>query len=578
MTDRAQPSSPDAERAAAVIHDAFNDYNEQFGDISRRGRRRFEQGDRAGMHADAMERLALYDHCIRECHARLEQRLGGRLLSRSLWTQIHRAYAVQLGGKLDAELYKTFFNSLSRRLFRTRGVDPAIEFIALDIEPGEQITHPVTQHHFAVSGEDEAALQDCWRRILHHPRFRCSWRSRDEDARRLSLRLMSELSDLGENRVHAIELLEPVFYRDGRAWLVGRVLTDGQQLPCVVALSNDKGQVHADALLTDARSLSVLFGYTHNYFLADLPTVTDTVLFLKSLLPGKPLDELYTILGRIKQGKTERYRHFFRHLLDNPNEQMQLAEGTPGLVMVVFTLPSYPLVFKLIRDRFGPEKPFGRRHVMEKYQLVFSHERGGRLVDAQSFRDLRFPRKQLSEELLEELQQHCQRSIQVDQDSVTIRYCYVERRVRPLNLFLREIDEQTAAATLKDYGQAIVDLAAANIFPGDLLLKNFGVTRTGRVIFYDYDELSLLTDCRFRRIPPSRSDEEELSAETTYAVESGDVFPEQFPRFMGLKPSHMSILEENHGRIFDWCWWREQQQAIREGRLDRIPYPSACRL
>lgn len=572
--NRAESPSP-ARRAARLVLDAFEDYNARFADITRRARRRFEQRDRAGMQADTVERIELYDLCVRETFSRLEALLAGRLFARGVWRAMRGEYAALVEPLLDAELYKTFFNTLSRRFFRTRGVDPELEFVALDIEPTDRITHPVARHNYAVSDN----LAEVCRRLLADYAFRVPFADLAGDARCLAERLERDLAAAGEERPLAIELLQTVFYRDGRAYLVGRAFGARRYLPCVIALRNTGDGVRADALLTRHRQLSVLFGYTQSYFHADLPTVGDTVVFLRTLLPHKPLDELYTVLGRLKQGKTERYRRFFRHLDAARGEQLVPAEGERGLVMAVFTLPSYPLVFKLIRDRFGPAKPFTRDQVMERYRLVFRHARVGRLVDAQEFRALRFPLARFSAELLRELRRACAGSLNEDGGDLVITHCYVERRVRPLNLYLAEVEQAAAREAVLDYGQVIKDLAHSDIFAGDLLLKNFGVTRTGRVVFYDYDELRLVRDCRFRAVPPPRSEEEALSDEPWYPVEEGDVFPELFPRFMGLKPAQIDWLRDSHGELFDPAWWRAVQEAIRRGDGDDVPpYPPEVRL
>ncbi|MEA5445363.1 bifunctional isocitrate dehydrogenase kinase/phosphatase [Gammaproteobacteria bacterium AB-CW1] len=567
--------SKEAEKASGLILDAFEDYNARFSDITRRAARRFQRGDHAGMQADTVERIALYDQCIRETHDRLEHKLGGRLLSRRLWQAIRGRYAEAIHSQLDAELYKTFFNTLSRRLFHTRGVAPDIEFVALDIEPTDQISHPVARDHFAVS----TSLEEAWQRVLLSGPFRLPHWDRDEDARLLSDRLMERMKALGEERVVAIELLQTVFYRDGRAYRVGRIFGEERYLPCALVMVNRQGRLQVDALLTGHQELSILFGYTHNYFLADLPTVGDAVVFLRTILPHKPLDELYTVLGRIKQGKTERYRHFFRHLQATPEEKLVTAAGTAGMVMLVFTLPSYPLVFKVIRDHFGPAKPFGRARVIERYRMVFRHERGGRLVDAQSYRHLRFPRERFDPDFLDQLLSACGQSVTEDNGDLIISHCYVERRVTPLNLYLPGADQQEQKRIIHDYGQALVDLAHADIFPGDLLLKNFGVTRNGRVIFYDYDEIRRISECRFRPIPRARDEVEELSDETWYTVSEGDVFPEQFPSFMGLTAEQLSWLQESHPSLFDYRWWQTLREQLHQGLPREYPaYPEQSRL
>lgn len=564
-----------ADSAADLILDAFEDYNARFADITRRARRRFEQRDRPGMQRDMVERIELYDDCVRETFARLEDRLGGRLFSHRLWRAILARYAERTETLLDAELYKTFFNTLSRRLFKTTGVDPAIEFVALDIEPTDRITHPVARHNYIVSGN----LETVCGRILADYAFKVPYANADADAGRLAERLRAEIERTGETEPLAIELVKTVFYREGRAYLVGRVFAEHRYLPCVIALVNGADGVRVDAVLTRHRQISVIFGYTQSYFHADLPTVGDTVVFLRTLLPHKPLDELYTVLGRLKQGKTERYRHFFRHLANHPAEVLEPASGTRGLVMAVFTLPSYPLVFKVIRDRFGPAKPFGRDHVIDRYRFVYRHTRVGRLVDAQEFRALRFPVEQLSGELVRELESECGESVHREDATLVLKHCYAERRVRPLNLYLSEAGRAESDSVVIDFGQAIKDLARSNIFPGDLLLKNFGVTRTGRVVFYDYDEVCLVTECRFRRLPEPRSELEEWNDETWFAIGEDDVFPEQFPNFLGLDANRLERLRERHGEIFDPAWWRRIQDDVRVGgQLDVRPYPDDLRL
>ncbi len=562
-------------QATDLLLTGFDDYNASFSDLSRRGKRRFEAGDRVGMRSDVVARMALYDRSVNEVIGRLEETLANRLFSRSVWKEIHKAYAERILDRLDAELYKTFFNTISRRLFKTRGVDSAIEFVALDIQPTDRITHPVSRHTYAVGSD----LADAFRRILRDYEFSIPYADSAGDGERLAERLRSELLAVGETAITSIELLETVFYREGRAYLVGRAFGRERYLPCVIALVQEDNQVRVDALLVRRLQVSILFGYTFSYFLADLPTVGDAVVFLRTLLPDKPIDELYTVLGRAKQGKTERYRAFVRELLARPEETMVEAEGQRGMVMAVFTLPSYPLVFKLLRDRFAPVKTIRRHEVIERYRLVHRHDRVGRLLDVQEFKDLRFPRDQFSPELLDELMAECRRIVRLEDDAVVIRHSFVERRVRPLDLYLKEVDEAAARHAVIDMGQALKDLARSNIFAGDLLPKNFGVTRSGRVVFYDYDELTLLTDCNFRHMPKANNDFDLYSDETWFHVDDNDVFPEEFPRFLALKPDFLEMLTSAHGELFDADWWQEVQSRIRSGEaLDVPPYTEDARV
>ena len=561
-----------AAQAAELIHAGFADYHARFRAITQRAQRRFETRDWSAATADAVERIELYDTCIAGLAAPLEALLGERLRDRALWHGIHAAYSRTIANLLDQELYKTWYNTLTRRYFKTRGVDADIEFVALDIEPTDRITHPVARHSYAVWSNLARVCQA----ILDDYPFAAAYAHAGLCAIRIAEAISRRLESWGSDPVRAIELMQTVFYREQRAYLVGRVFGVERIAPLLIALVHEPGGIRADAVLTEREHVAQAFGYTRSYFHADLATVGDAVVFLRTLLPSKPIDELYTVLGRAKQGKTERYRHFFRHLERDPDEQFIHAEGERGMVMLVFTLPSYPLVFKLIRDRFAFPKESVREEVMGKYRLVFHHDRAGRLVDAQEFRFLRFPQRRFAPVLLAEILAECRESAYVDGSDLVIAHSYVERRLRPLNLYLREVDAEAARRAILDYGQAIRDLARSNVFPGDLLLKNFGITRNGRAIFYDYDELCFVHECRFRALPDDEGDG--ASGSDAWYVGPNDVFPQQFPRFLGLNDDLRAALLSRHEEIFDVRWWLQLQQRMANGeRIDVPPYPaSAC--
>ena len=565
----------DLAHAAALLRDGFADYHARFRAITQRAQRRFEARDWDGAQGDAVERIELYDRFIGEMAARLEAQIGAALSERATWTALREAYAAAIANLLDQELYKTWFNTLARRSFRIRGVDAEVEFIALDIEPTDRITHAVARHSYAVWGNLARVCQ----KLLDDYPFAAPYAHAGLCAARIAEALSRRLAAWGPDPVRALELLETVFYRERRAYLVGRVFGVERIAPLVIALTHEPGGIRADAVLTERESVAQVFSYTRSYFQADLATVGDAVVFLRTLLPHKPIDELYTVLGRAKQGKTERYRHFVRHLAADPDEAFVHAAGERGMVMAVFTLPSYPLVFKLIRDRFAYPKEVVREEVMAKYRLVFHHDRVGRLIDAQEFRFLRFPRQRFSPALLDEVLGECSLSAYLDGNDVVIAHCYVERRLRPLNLYLREVDAEAARRAVLDYGQAIRDLARSNIFPGDMLLKNFGVTGHRRAIFYDYDELCLVTDCHFRALPEQSDEYDSAARDDMFYVGPHDVFPEQFPQFLGLARELRDALTAAHGELFDVRWWLGLQEELRAGRVaDLSPYPEDSRL
>ncbi len=564
-----------AQHAAQQLRAGFDDYNDRFRAITQRARTRFERREWAPMQADLVERIELYDRCVAEASAALLAILREHAGERALWLRIKPAFEQATRGLLDGELYQTYYNTLTRRFFKTRGVDADIEFVALRIEPTDRITHPVARHSYSVGD----SLADSLDRLLEDYPFELPYADRRADAEALALDLERRLTHWGERPIRAIEMLETVFYRERRAYLVGRIFGADRYAPIVIALNHHAaGGIGVDAVLTERDDVAVLFGITRSYFLADFETVGDAVVFLKTLLPRKAVDEWYSMLGRLKQAKTERYRHFFRHFEQSP-ECFVHAPGAKGMVMAVFTLPDYPLVFKVIRDHFAPPKTVARQDVMNKYQLVFKHDRAGRLIDAQEFRHLRFPRRRFAPAVLEELLGGCRESVVADGDDVVLLHCYVERRLRPLNLLVMEDAPAIARRAILDYGQAIKDLANCNVFPGDLLLKNFGVTRHGRAIFYDYDELCLVSECRFRDLPKAQNLDEEMHQGAWFHVDDHDVFPEQFPQFLGLSADDRAALLVTHSEIFTASWWRSLQDRFRAGDPPEIaPYPDGLRL
>jgi isocitrate dehydrogenase kinase/phosphatase len=375
-------------------------------------------------------------------------------------------------------------------------------------------------------------------------------------------RISAEIGRYFESGRHSgapesIELIEPVFYRGTGAFVVGRLIGDSAITPLVLAFSNSGLQVQVESVMLSRAEVGSLFGYARSYFHVDLPVVSAAITLLRSFMPRKSVDELYTVLGRAKQGKTERFFALQRHLQKSIDSFVH-APGERGLVMIVFTLPSHDLVFKVIRDKFGAPKTTTRAEVIERYQFVFRHDRAGRLVDAQEFKRLRLPLARFMPALTEELLNEATQSCRLEGDDLIIEHCYIERRLRPLNLFLREAEPAAAEAAIVDYGNALRDLAASNVFPGDLLLKNFGVTSHGRVIFYDYDEICMVSDCVFRDLPQARNDEEELSAEPWFHFGPRDVFPEQWLQFLSIPAALADIFKQRHGCLLTAAWWRAQ--------------------
>jgi isocitrate dehydrogenase kinase/phosphatase len=567
----AQPTTRDTLVAdcAQLLVDAFTDYNAEFRAVTRRAPQRFEERDWRGSQKDAVERIELYEKFVTGSVELMRRRLGDEVHERAIWSSIKRRFDEIIDPLPDSEFPKTFFSSVTRKTFGTVGVDAAVEFFALDLDPVGSVQSQVETKLYPNRGDIELLAEE----LLADFGFRTPYRDFERSVKMIADEVKALVNSGKERRaIESIEVIKEVFYQMTRAYLVGRINGRGWTMPFVVSLRNGDSGVVVDAIMLEEGTVSVLFSFTRSYFHVDLAHVGEVVKFLKTILPLKRVSELFTVLGRAKQGKTERYRELFGHLQQS-DDDFVLAPGERGLVMICFTLPSFDVVFKLIRDKFPYQKNILREDVLNKYELVFKHDRAGRLVDAQEFKRIKFPRARFSADLLDELQREAARTVHFEGDDVIIDHVYIERRMTPLNLYLRTASREEAEKAVIEYGQAIRDLAVTNIFPGDLLLKNFGVTRHGRVIFYDYDELCLVTDCKFREIPQSQHDEDDMRADAWFYVGESDVFPETFINFLGFDPHLKKVFLDAHAEVLTADWWRGIQERLREGELlEVLPY------
>ena len=382
----------------------------------------------------------------------------------------------------------------------------------------------------------------------------------------------------GPHSAVKFDLLESTFYRGKAAYMVGRVVDGDNTFPMVlVILNNEEGGLYVDTALFTVDELSVVFSFTHNHFMVDAPLPYQYAHFLKSLMPNKLDYEIYNAMGFPKHAKTEFYRQLVGHL-NTSEDQFIIAPGIKGMVMTVFTLPSYNIVFKIIKDKFAPPKEVTHQIVREKYRLVSRSDRIGRMADTQEFDDLIFPLNRFSDALLKELQAVAGSQIEIRGDKLLIRHLYTERYMTPLNIYLETANQEEMQSAMEEYGNCIKQLAAANIFPGDMPLKNFGVTRHGRVVFYDYDEIATLTKCNFRKIPEPRTEQEEMQSGTWYTVGPDDIFPEEFRLFFSGNMKARKIFEGMHCDLYDMSFWQNLQAQIRDGYVvDVFPYRRAKR-
>lgn len=562
------------DRSTAGLVRAFSEYMAEFKLLTRQAQTWFEQRQWSDTQRGSVRRLDLYGAAVQKAKLELQKDLGAHAGHYDVWADMKREYSHRIEHRADEELAETFFNSVTRAVRTTTGVDGKLEFVWFDIEilpSGDELPIYRTFHRL---NDTRSVIAE----IMSAYAFDAPWADAPSHAAKVARRVDTYLStQWGHAQFDAIEVAEPIFYRNKGAYIVGRIRRSMRAIPFVLALSSDEHGISIDAVLMEEELVSMVFSFARSYFLVDPVRPLELIGFLRSVMPLKPVAELYIALGYVKHGKTVRYRHLQRHLAHS-TDRFQVARGTKGMVMICFTLPSYDIVFKLIRDKFAEPKKSSRAEVRASYDLIFKHNRVGRLIDAQEFEHLRFERSRFDEDVLQELIDEAKESVTVTDTEVIIHHLYTERRLNPLNVYVKEVAPKKARAAVVEYGNAIRDLAAANVFPGDLLIKNFGVTRHGRVVFYDYDEVCLLSACRFRRLPSGHEGYGMQEGEVSFFVDDNDIFPEEFRSFLWPAGPLRDEFEAAHPDLFTVEFWKDMQTRTGTGEvIDIFPYPDEIR-
>ena len=572
LSEIAAPELPDA--IAQTMLAGFDRHYAVFRYNAQQAKACFEAGDWHGIRRLARERITFYDQRVREGVQTLRRQFSEGDLRDAMWSTIKRRYVALLAEHKQPELAETFFNTVSTKILHRRYfhndfifVRPGVATDYLDSSP------PSFRSYYPAEVGWEAAF----RRIIIDMGLACAYQDIDRD---LDYVLDAGRRHLTSTFVPAgdcqINVLRSLFFRNKAAYLIGRLVNEGEvEAFAIPILRDERGRLFLDTVLFGTERIEALFNFSRAYFMVDMETPSACVRFLQSLMPTKPQAELYTMLGLHKQGKTLFYRDLLQHL-SHSTDRFIVAPGIKGLVMGVFTLPSFPFVFKFIKDH--PRKDVTREYVEGRYQLVKAHDRVGRMADSWEYSDVPFPKDRLDPALVQELRETAPLLVEDEGDRLVVRHLYIERRMVPLNIYLEEADEDDRDHALREYGQAIKEMVAANIFPGDMLYKNFGVTRQGRVVFYDYDEVAYLTECNFRELPEARTPEEELSAEPWYPVGPHDVFPEEFGTFLLGSPRVRGPFLRYHADLLSVHYWRSRQERIRAGQFDDVfPYPESLR-
>ncbi|WP_288132836.1 bifunctional isocitrate dehydrogenase kinase/phosphatase [Microbulbifer sp.] len=571
--------SPTARRIAKTILNGFEAYFADFQNMTLGAKARFETHAWSAVQESNKERIDLYKTKVNQVLNLVHSVTSKDTTQLELWGQAKETYGQLIANNNNYEIAETFFNSVFCSQFHHAHIHDSHLFVKSSRAPDEK---PLRDYSIYISYSGREGLEAMIEDILADYQFSIDWEDTRRDIGNICAALragpLSVFESEDDEQMLRVDMLESVFYRNKAAYLVGRMMFRGEVIPLILpCLNNERGGIFVDTVIYDNDSASIIFSFTRSYFMVDAPIPSRFVRFLSTIMPLKEKSELYNSIGFHKHGKTEFYRHILAHMKVS-NDKFIIAPGIKGMVMSVFTLPSYPVVFKVIKDKFDNPKTVTEAIVKEKYKFVSRADRVGRMADTQEYTNFIFYRNRFSEELLEELKKVAPSKLEIDEKWVIIRHLYVERRMEPLNLYLDTADEAQTIAAMEEYGNAIKQLAAANIFPGDMLLKNFGVTRHGRVVFYDYDELCPLTECNFRKLPEPQTAEQELADRPWYTVAEADVFPEEFRLFFSGNPTARKAFESEHSDLYDYRYWQKLQHNIRNGRVDStFPYRRKCR-
>ncbi|MBC7005796.1 bifunctional isocitrate dehydrogenase kinase/phosphatase [Photobacterium sp. BZF1] len=561
-----------------VAHTILQGFDAMYGrflDVTAGAQERFESQNWPAVQQALKTRIKFYDHHVGLVTSQITIMLGKRYANHAFLMAVKNAYEDLLLDYPRYDIAESFFNSVYCRIFEHRNIKRDKLFVHSSQE-GRIPIYPTNLSRLYNTG---ATLDTLLGRILDDTPFSLEWEDKQRDIQLLGDRISHHLAAFG-NPPPVIEMIREPFFRNKAAYLVGRIrFDDHNHLPIVLPiLTTNENKLYVDACLVDVDAVSILFGFARSYFMVYAPAPAALVRFLSELMPNKTKAELYTAIGCQKHGKTELYREFLHHI-EHSDDQFVLAPGIKGMVMSVFTLPSYGFVFKIIKDKFAPQKEISHAVVKQKYRLVKEHDRVGRMADTQEYRNFTFDRHRFSDELLEELLNVAPSIVKVTEKEILIKHLYIERRMIPFNLYIEQANDDDLRHAVDEYGKAIKQLAAANIFPGDMLFKNFGVTRHKRVVFYDYDEISYMTEMNFRQIPPPRYPEDEMAAEPWYSVGINDVFPEEFRTFLLINPKVRQLFNELHSDLFEPQYWQQLQSNIKEGKFEDVfPYSNHQRL
>ncbi|WP_165727378.1 bifunctional isocitrate dehydrogenase kinase/phosphatase [Pseudoalteromonas sp. 31A1] len=572
-----------ASKLARSVFAGFEAMFSQFLNITLGAQSRFEQRQYHSVQSAMRERLQVYEREVKNVSEAVRVIAYAELTCPQTWQLAKNIYGDMVENHENKPIAHTFFNSTFGAIWD----DKKIRTVHLFVLKAKYRSEPRSYESLVSRVSLHNGFNNAVKTLITNQVFRVPFSHLERDVATLQSTLMQgskqqckqvyELINLNDGY---IEYANSLFFRNKACYLIGRCIAkNGDNMPFAIAILNTDEGLKLDAVMMGADQLSLLFGFARTYFMVDTDKPARYVDYLSVLMPHKQRFELFNAIGFIKHAKTEFYRHKVDTTKNSPaNFKYVTAPGTPGMVMLVFTIEGLDYVYKVIKDKFSAPKTATKAQVKEKYNFVKQADRVGRLVDTHEFRYLAFDLSRFSDELLEQMKSQIGSSMVISGKALILKHVYVERKMTPLNLYINQCDNKTLERVMHDYGKAIKELVGANIFPGDMLMKNFGVTRWGRVVFYDFDEICPLTDCNFREVPQTQNALEELSSHSYFDIAENDIFPSQFKVFFSANELAFNYFNNEHSHLFLAPFWQGCQQQIHNGYLpDVYPYKQSWR-
>ncbi len=576
--------SSDIRIIAKIIFGGFKKYLSEFLIITRRSKVRFERKEWQDIRKDAVERLNLYEKILTEISDRINDFLINKECDSSTWIIVKGQYADLIKNYCNRNIAETFFNSLSRKRFGFVGINRDLEFFHLKAIEQQEPCGPLIFNTYY----PQQSTKELIKRIIDDHRFDSEFEDLSRDLEYAANELNLFLWPIARNeKTYSIDVLKSIFYRNKVAYIIGRIVIDSRTIPLIIPLYNGEDGIYIDSVLFDEADANNIFGFAYSYFNVDVDLPNQLIHFLNSILPQKPLSDLFNSVGFNKHGKTEFYRdlHRFVHI---SKEKFEYAPGKEGAVMLVFTLPNYNHVFKVIKDKpcfvrssHMTDKTITKSQVMERYDFVCKRDRVGRLVDTQEFENLKFRKKRFSDELLNDCLKIANDAVKINNDYVIINHLYLQRKVIPLPIYFhRETNMGLIRQVIIDYGYFIKDLAATGLFPADLFNTwNYGVSEGNRVVLYDYDDIIPLESSNFKLKPVPKNDYEEHSLEEDWIIaDQNDFFLDEVNRYIGIPEPLKGIFNSVHSDLFTVKFWTNIKSKVMKGEvIDIIPYDRSKR-